>query len=68
MDDKTPIWVAKVMPDWTTLEILATGDAYAFNRATGRVCKIPDPDCPFIAIKWPKPTPYKLTDDDLEVL
>lgn len=66
--ERQPIWVAEVFPDWTTLEVLATGDVFAFNRATGRVCKIPDPDCPFVTIKWPEPIPYELTDDDLEVI
>lgn len=43
-------WVAEVFQDWTTLQIVESGDAFAFNRATGRVYKLPHPDCPFIQI------------------
>lgn len=48
-------WVAEVFPDWTTLQVIATGDAFAFNRETGQVCKIPHPDCPFL--QWPSAPP-----------
>lgn len=69
MADKTPIWVAEVRPDWTALEILASGDVFAFNRATGRVYKVPHPDVPII-IYAPKttPIPYDLTDAGREAL
>lgn len=47
-------WISEVFPDWTTLQILASGEAYAFNRETGRVYKLPHPDCPFF--QFPPPT------------
>lgn len=28
-------WVAEVFQDWTTLQIIETGQAFAFNRETG---------------------------------
>ena len=43
-------WVATVFPDWTTLQ-LGEGEAFAFNRQTGRVYKIPHPECPYLL--WP---------------
>lgn len=50
VDEKKPEWVAEVFPDWTTLQILESGDAYAFSRVTGKVFKLPHPDCPFIQL------------------
>jgi hypothetical protein len=52
-DGKEVTWVAEVFTDWTTLQIMQTGDAYAFNRVTGRVCKLPDPACPFVIFPPP---------------
>jgi hypothetical protein len=48
MDDRDAEWVARVFSDWTTLQILEDGAAFAFNRETGRVYKLPHPDCPFV--------------------
>lgn len=42
-------WVATVYPDWTTLQF--SDSAFAFNRATGKVYKLPHPDCPFLEFK-----------------
>ena len=42
-------WVATVYPDWTTLQ-LGPGRVFAFNRATGKVYKVPHPDCPFVEV------------------
>jgi hypothetical protein len=58
-------WVAEVMPDWTTLQT-AAGDAFAFNRSTGRVYKVsdldnPSPECPFVIIPTHPPIAYELT-------
>ncbi len=48
MDDHKPVdWVAEVFPDWTTLQV-GPGRCFAFNRETGRVYKVPHPDCPFV--------------------
>ena len=43
-----PEWVAEVFQDWTTLQILEHGIAFAFNRETGMVYKIPSEGCPFV--------------------
>lgn len=50
MHDQSPVFVAEVFPDWTTLQILDSGEAYAFNRATGRVHRIPDSEAPFVQV------------------
>lgn len=42
-------FIAEVMPDWTTLQ-LPSGQAFGFNRETGRVYRLPHPDCPFVII------------------
>lgn len=47
---KDVAWMAQVFPDWTTLQLIS-GESFAFNRATGRVYKLPDPDCPFIPFR-----------------
>ena len=49
-DDKIPEWVAEVFQDWTTLQIVETGMAFAFNRESGKVYKLPHPDCPFVTM------------------
>lgn len=46
-DGKEIEWIGTVQDDWTTLE-LADNRLFAFNRTTGRVYKVPHPDCPFI--------------------
>lgn len=43
-----PDWIAEVYRDWTTLQILELGIAFAFNRETGRVYKLPSDECPFV--------------------
>jgi hypothetical protein len=40
-------FVAEVYPDWTTLS-LPDGSDFAFNRMTGKVYKVPHPECPFV--------------------
>lgn len=49
-------FIAEVMPDWTTLQF-PSGKAYAFNRETGRVYRLPHPDCPFAIIPSPLTLP-----------
>jgi hypothetical protein len=49
-------FVAEVMPDWTSMQ-LRDGSCYAFNRATGRVYKLPHPECPFVIIQNRQPLP-----------
>lgn len=48
-DGKEVEWIATVYPDWTTLQFPES--TFAFNRATGRVYKLPHPDCPFVEYK-----------------
>lgn len=50
--EEIPEWVAEVHHDWTTLQILKLGIAFAFNRETGRVYKLPSNECPFIQNPW----------------
>lgn len=58
-EDKKPEWIAEVFPDWTTLQIIENGMAFAFNRATGRVYKLPSDECPFVQLK-PMPPNAKI--------
>lgn len=66
--EKEPVFVAEVFPDWTTLQILESGEAYAFNRESGKVYRLPHPEAPFI--QWPsEPEPtYRVTERGLELL
>jgi len=48
-------WVATVYSDWTVLQLLDSGMAFGFDRATGKVYKLPHPDCPLVPF-----TPAKL--------
>ena len=52
-------WVGEVFPDWTTLQIIESGQAFAFNRSTGRVYKLNHKDCPFVI--WPSDPILKAT-------
>lgn len=56
MHSKDVVWVAQVFPDWTVLEVKATGDMFGFCRETGKVLKLPHNDCPIIPIPkaWAK--------------
>lgn len=45
-----PEWVATVYHDWTCLQIIESGIAFAFHRETGHVCKLPSKDCPIIQL------------------
>lgn len=48
--EEKPEWVAEVHRDWTTLQIIKSGIAYAFNRETGMVYQLPSDNCPFVQI------------------
>ena len=62
MDEK-PVFVAEVFPDWTTLQIIDSGEAYAFNRSTGMVYRLPHDEAPFV--QWPR---YTITAKGRELL
>ena len=47
--DESVAWVGTVYQDWTILQ-LANGDAFGFNRETGRVFKLPNESCPFLIV------------------
>ena len=58
-------FIAEVMPDWTTLQ-LPPGQAFGFNRETGRVYRLPHPDCPFAIIPNPQATRPAPSEEDVE--
>jgi len=43
--------LATIYHDWTVMQ-LENGDAFAFNRSTGAVYKLPSRECPFVI--WPR--------------
>lgn len=49
--EQNPEWIAKVYCDWTILQVLELGLAFAFNRETGRVYKLPSNECPFVQME-----------------
>lgn len=48
MSEMSPVFEGAVYPDWTVLHVYASGETYAFNRATGQVYLLPHPACPFV--------------------
>ena len=54
-NEKKPEWVAEVFKDWTTLQILELGIAFAFNRESGMIYKIPSEGCPFVQVDFGVP-------------
>lgn len=58
MDDRRYIawpenveFIAKDFGDWVACT-WGDGPAVAFNRTTGRWCRLPHPDCPVIVVDW----------------